>query len=425
MEVIRVESVSKLYDLGQVGTGTLSKDLNRWWAKVRGRQDPYARISQTNDRTMKANKDDSVWALKDINFSVNQGDVFGIVGRNGAGKSTLLKIISRITTPTTGMIKLKGRIVSLLEVGTGFHPEMTGRENIFMNGTLLGMTRKEIQNRLEEIIEFAGVQLYVDTPVKRYSSGMQVRLGFAVAAFLEPEILIVDEVLAVGDVEFQKKCLGKMKDVSGQGRTVLFVSHNMSAVETLCKKGIYLKNGQVNFIGTASDTILRYLQYEAKQNQKIEFTSIEEAIGNDKMRLMAASVSNALKPGGVIDVTVPLDVTFTIINLTEDPNIYVGYDLQNLKGETLFSSLNHGNFPKNKPISATCKIPADFLNDGGYSIYFYCLNKNMSSLFEIKDLLEFEVKDLERENGYLGKINGIIRPKFAWEIRDQIFNSKN
>ena len=261
MEVIRVENLSKLYDLGQVGTGTISKDLNRWWARVRGKEDPYARIGQVNDRSRKASKDESVWALKNINFSVNQGEIVGIIGRNGAGKSTLLKIISRITTPTTGAVKVRGRIASLLEVGTGFHPEMTGRENIFMNGTLLGMTKAEIQRKFDEIIDFAGVAMYIDTPVKRYSSGMQVRLAFAVGAFLEPEILIVDEVLAVGDAEFQKRAIGRMQHISkGDKRTVLFVSHNMSAVKKLCNKGILLKNGEISATGSIKQIIDQYLE---------------------------------------------------------------------------------------------------------------------------------------------------------------------
>lgn len=228
---------------------------------MRGKEDPYSKIGQVNDRTKKAGKDDSVWALKDINFSVNQGEVVGIIGRNGAGKSTLLKIISRITTPTTGAVKVKGRIASLLEVGTGFHPEMTGRENVFMNGTLLGMTSREVQSKLDQIIDFAGVEMYIDTPVKRYSSGMQVRLAFAVAAFLEPEILIVDEVLAVGDIEFQNKAVGRMQEVSkGDGRTVLFVSHNMTIISKLCGTGVLLDKGHVEMDGGIDSVIARYLE---------------------------------------------------------------------------------------------------------------------------------------------------------------------
>ncbi|MFZ9295445.1 MAG: ABC transporter ATP-binding protein, partial [Bacteroidia bacterium] len=222
--VIKVENLGKQYHLGQVGTGTITHDLNRWWHRLRGKEDPYLKIGETNDTTKKG-KSDLVWALRDINFDVKQGEVLGIIGKNGAGKSTLLKILSRVTSPTVGEIKVKGRIASLLEVGTGFHPELTGRENIFLNGAIMGMSKQEISSKFDEIVDFSGVERYIDTPVKRYSSGMYVRLAFAVAAHLEPEILIVDEVLAVGDAEFQKKCMGKMKDVSGAGRTVLFVSH--------------------------------------------------------------------------------------------------------------------------------------------------------------------------------------------------------
>lgn len=245
--VIKVERVSKLYRLGEIGTGTISHDLNRWWASLRGKEDPFSQVGGVNDRTQNAvNNNEQVWALKDINFEVKQGEVLGIIGRNGAGKSTLLKLLSRITAPTKGEIKIKGRIASLLEVGTGMHPEMTGIENIYLSGTILGMTRREITRKLEEILDFAGCLKYADTPVKRYSSGMKVRLGFAVAAFLEPEILIVDEVLAVGDAEFQKKAIGRMKDVSaGEGRTVLFVSHNLSAIANLCTRGLILNSGQL------------------------------------------------------------------------------------------------------------------------------------------------------------------------------------
>ena len=258
MTALEFENISKQYQLGKIGTGTLSRDLNRWWASVRGKEDPYLKIGQRNDRASKA-QGDFVWALRDINLKVEQGEVLGIIGKNGSGKSTLLKILSRVTSPTTGRIRGRGRVASLLEVGTGFHPEMTGRENIYMNGSIMGMTRAEIDRKLDEIIDFAGVQMYVDTPVKRYSSGMKVRLGFAVAAHLEPEILVVDEVLAVGDAEFQKKAIGKMQDVArGQGRTVLFVSHNMTAVDHLCTSGIVLNHGTLAFTGTAHEAIQHY-----------------------------------------------------------------------------------------------------------------------------------------------------------------------
>lgn len=257
---IQFDHVGKLYKLGLVGTGTLSHDLNRWWkTSVLHQEDPYLKIGETNDRSKKGSSD-YVWALKDISFDVNQGDVVGIIGKNGAGKSTLLKLLSRVTSPTTGAIRARGRIGSLLEVGTGFHPEMTGRENIYMNGSIMGMTKQEITRKLDEIVDFAGVERYLDTPVKRYSSGMTVRLGFAVAAFMEPEILVVDEVLAVGDAEFQKKAIGKMQEVSkGAGRTVLFVSHNMASVRSLCKKGLVLNNGQLVYESNVNDAVDYYL----------------------------------------------------------------------------------------------------------------------------------------------------------------------
>lgn len=263
---IKIENVSKQYKLGAIGTGTISHDLNRWWHKVRGLEDPYLKIGDVNDRSIKSSSG-YVWALRDISFDVKQGEVLGIIGKNGAGKSTLLKILSRVTTPTIGSMKAKGRIASLLEVGTGFHPEMTGRENIFMNGAIMGMTRHEIKRKFDEIVIFSGIEKYVDTPVKRYSSGMTVRLGFAIAAHLEPEILVVDEVLAVGDAEFQKKAIGKMQDVSqDEGRTVLFVSHNMSAIQNLTTRCVFLKNGAVDQIGTTEDIIDCYLRDNIQAN---------------------------------------------------------------------------------------------------------------------------------------------------------------
>lgn len=266
--VIKAENISKQYRLGSVGTGSLMHDINRTWYRVRGKEDPYLKIGEANDRSVKGSSD-YVWALRDINFDVKQGEVLGIIGRNGAGKSTLLKILSRTTTPTMGSIKIKGRVASLLEVGTGFHPELSGRENIFLNGAILGMTRQEIKSKFDEIVSFAGVERYIDTPVKRYSSGMYVRLAFGVAAHLEPEILIVDEVLAVGDAEFQKKALGKMKDVSSKdGRTVLFVSHNMAAIRQLCNRGILLNNGSVEFESTAENVISHYFHNGRDKEEK-------------------------------------------------------------------------------------------------------------------------------------------------------------
>lgn len=289
--ILKAENISKQYRLGTVGTGTLSHDLNRWWYQIRGKENPYLKIGDTNDRSSKG-ESDYVWALKDINFEVERGEVLGIIGKNGAGKSTVLKILSKVTAPTTGSIKSRGRIASLLEVGTGFNPELTGKENVFLNGAILGMTKKEITSKLDEIIEFSGCQRYIDTPVKRYSSGMTVRLAFAVAAFLEPEILVVDEVLAVGDVEFQKKAIGKMQDISRQGgRTVLFVSHNMAAVKSLCTKAIVLEHGKVIFEGTQNEGVEFYLK-KSKETSEINILNRTDRIGSGKIKVKSVSILN-------------------------------------------------------------------------------------------------------------------------------------
>lgn len=302
MTAIEFENVGKQYRLGLVSTLTLSHDLKRWWTvNIRQKEDPYLRIGETNDRSTKGHSD-YVWALKDISFKIEQGDVVGIIGRNGAGKSTMLKLLSKVTGPTTGAIRARGRIGSLLEVGTGFHPEMTGRENIYTNGAILGMTKLEISRKLDEIVDFSGCERYLDTPVKRYSSGMMVRLGFAVAAHLDPEILVVDEVLAVGDAEFQKKAIGKMKDVSqGEGRTVLFVSHNMAAVKNLCNTGIVLKNGRIDYLGTCSDAIGHYISAVDDYSDKLitdsirycsSFLKIEAILINGTNKAQSTVVAN-------------------------------------------------------------------------------------------------------------------------------------
>ena len=291
---IEFNHVSKQYRLGLVSTQTLAHDIRRFWiTNVLGKEDPYLKIGETNDRTKKG-ESDYVWALHDIDFKIEQGDVVGIIGKNGAGKSTLLKLLSRVTGPTTGTIRAHGRIGSLLEVGTGFHPEMTGRENIFMNGAILGMSRAEIQAKLDEIIDFSGCARYIDTPVKRYSSGMTVRLGFAVAAFLEPEILVVDEVLAVGDAEFQKKAIGKMQDVSkGEGRTVLFVSHNMASVRQLCHTGILLENGSIAMMGKMSDVIDTYVSQSSTDKELIGAVWNKNKLEDKPIQLIHAEVQNA------------------------------------------------------------------------------------------------------------------------------------
>ncbi|MBT8304411.1 MAG: ABC transporter ATP-binding protein, partial [Bacteroidia bacterium] len=291
--MLKVENVSKQYRLGLVGTGTLSHDLNRWWHLIRGKEDPYLQVGEANVRATKGSSE-YVWALKDISFEVKKGEVLGIIGKNGAGKSTLLKILSKVTGPTTGIIKTRGRIASLLEVGTGFHPELTGRENIYLNGAILGMTKKEINSKIDEIVEFSGCERYIDTPVKRYSSGMTVRLAFAVAAHLEPEILVIDEVLAVGDAEFQKKAIGKMQDISkGEGRTVLFVSHNMAAVETLCSRVIILKDGEFYSEGKPTEAINSYLNLNSTSQRFIDAQNSNEKKGNEHIEILYASVENA------------------------------------------------------------------------------------------------------------------------------------
>jgi len=292
--ILKAENISKQYRLGLVGTGTISHDLNRWWSKIRGKEDPYLKVGESNDRSTKGDSD-YVWALKDINFEVQRGEVLGIIGKNGAGKSTLLKILSRVTGPTTGEIKTKGRIASLLEVGTGFHGEMTGRENIYLNGAILGMTKKEIASKIDEIIEFSGCERYIDTPVKRYSSGMTVRLAFAVAAFLEPEILVIDEVLAVGDAEFQKKAIGKMQDISqGQGRTVLFVSHNMAAVKSLCTRCVVLEHGRIVFEGTQDEAVNHYLTSEILKSS-VDLEKRKDRNGNQNIKFTKAGFYNKNK----------------------------------------------------------------------------------------------------------------------------------
>jgi lipopolysaccharide transport system ATP-binding protein len=323
--VIQVENLSKAYQIGQIGSGTLSKDIERFWqTKVLGNEDPFLKIGETNDRSKKGSSN-IVWSLKDINFEVNQGDAVGIIGKNGAGKSTLLKLLSRVTSPTTGEMRIKGRIASLLEVGTGFHPELSGRENIFLNGAILGMRKKEIANKLDEIIDFSGVERYIDTPVKRYSSGMYVRLAFAVAAHLESEILIVDEVLAVGDAEFQKKCLGKMGDISkGEGRTVLFVSHNMSAVKSLCNNGIVLTNGKIKYFGSTENAINEYLIGDLVNQKLIDIT---ERSGNKKVLFETVKVfgnDETMNPitGGL------MTMEFEIQNYNQFPSNAIRFDMR-------------------------------------------------------------------------------------------------
>lgn len=407
--VLKVDKVAKLYRLGEVGTGTISHDLNRWWAKVRGKEDPYALVGQVNDRSKKS-ESDYVWALKDINFEVAKGEILGIIGKNGAGKSTLLKILSQITSPTTGDIKAKGRVASLLEVGTGMHPEMTARENIFLNGAILGMSKKEIQSKFEEIIEFSGCAMYLDTPIKRFSSGMRVRLGFAVAAFLEPEILIVDEVLAVGDAEFQKKAIGKMKEVSqGEGRTVLFVSHNMAAVQSLCTRAILLKNGTMAFDGSTEEAIEEYIKMSLSEiNSSVEYSE-KGALGNEFIAIKSIKVTpNSIK------LSDEIEVSFEFYNKQNLEEVVLCFDLINAQEQTVFSTATKLKSGQNNILKATCIIPGNFLNDDIYSVSTYFFNQYMKPIYNSANVVQFEVVDVARESGYFGKVNGVVRPELKW-----------
>jgi lipopolysaccharide transport system ATP-binding protein len=370
--VIKVENLSKQYQLGEVGTGTLSHDLNRWWHKVRGKPDPYLKIGDINDRAIKGTSD-FVWAIKNIHFEVAKGEVLGIIGKNGAGKSTLLKILSKVTGPTTGRIRAKGNVASLLEVGTGFHPELTGRENIYLNGTILGMTKKEVSKKLEEIVNFAGVERYLDSPVKRYSSGMVVRLGFAVAAHLEPEILIVDEVLAVGDAEFQRKALGKLKDVSQKGgRTVLFVSHNMATINQLCTRTIVLENGRINFDGNSTEGIKYYLS-----------STIDKKVNNLNLNLDDSNLTwnkiiikqNKVETNEIMNhLPIEIEIYYSIKEKVQGFRLFISIEdeLGNVICKSFFDEKNNwGSELKKGQYISIVDIPDNLFIDGTYYIKIF------------------------------------------------------
>ena len=416
---IEFDHVSKQYRLGLVSTKTLSHDIRRFWiTNILHHEDPYLKIGETNDRSTKGSSE-YVWALKDINFKVEQGDVVGIIGKNGAGKSTLLKLLSRVTGPTTGTIRAHGRIGSLLEVGTGFHGEMTGRENIFMNGAILGMTRHEIQAKLDEIIDFSGCERYIDTPVKRYSSGMTVRLGFAVAAFLEPEILVVDEVLAVGDAEFQKKAIGKMKDVSqGQGRTVLFVSHNMTSVKSLCKTGILLENGMLKEMGHVDQIVSHYLRGGSEIDNYKHWDIPQYKNGGFEL------LEIGIRPKGgnftdVMRVTDELELVVRYRLTKPKERFWLTFHMKNEQGEKIFSfSAGSEQLPQKKAIGEyeqICCVPADFLNWGNYAIDFYAIEQTarVDCLVYESDLISFTLANRAIEiGGWQGKEPGDVTPTF-------------
>ena len=418
---IEFDHVSKQYRLGLVSTKTLSHDIRRFWiTNILHHEDPYLKIGETNDRSTKGSSE-YVWALKDINFKVEQGDVVGIIGKNGAGKSTLLKLLSRVTGPTTGTIRAHGRIGSLLEVGTGFHGEMTGRENIFMNGAILGMSRAEIQSKLDEIIDFSGCERYIDTPVKRYSSGMTVRLGFAVAAFLEPEILVVDEVLAVGDAEFQKKAIGKMKDVStGEGRTVLFVSHNMTSVKSLCKTGILLENGCLKEMGHVDQIVSHYLR-GGSEIDNYKHWDIPQ-YKNGGFELLEIGVRP--KGGTYTDVMRVTDELELVVRyrLTEPKErFWLTFHMKNEQGEKIFSFSGAGRCYDHKHASGEyeqiCHIPANFLNWGNYAIDFMAFERNpeLYGLVIESDMISFTLANRALGIGsWMGKEPGDITPRFEY-----------
>ena len=420
---IEFNNISKIYRLGLVSTGTLAHDLKRWWTvNVRGKEDPYLTIGETNDRSTKG-KSDYVWALKDIDFKVEQGDVVGIIGKNGAGKSTLLKILSKVTAPTTGTIRARGRIGSLLEVGTGFHPEMTGRENIYLNGTILGMSKQEVTRKLDEIVDFSGCERYIDTPVKRYSSGMMVRLGFAVAAHLDPEILVVAEVLAVGDAEFQKKAIGKMQAVSkGEGRTVLFVSHNMASVRKLCNTGLLLENGTIKFQGTINDTIDNYISSPIEESA-INLRERTKRNGSQEAHIVEIQMSINGTPCGSITMGKGAEFSITIESENDIDDTYVGLSIWN-QYETIVIHTNtsvteeylyHIHKGSNK---FKCTFPSLPLQYGGYYLNLALYHKDGRYIDQLEKAFFFNVIE---DNCYgTGKLTqqhqGCLAIKHQWSI---------
>ena len=416
MLALKAENISKQYRLGQVGTGTLTHDLNRYWHKMRGKEDPYLKIGEANDRSSKGSSD-YVWSLRDINFEIEQGDAVGIIGRNGAGKSTLLKILSKVTQPTTGKIYTQGRIASLLEVGTGFHPEMTGRENIFLNGAILGMTKKEITRKFDEIVDFSGVERYIDTPVKRYSSGMYVRLAFAVAAHLESEILIVDEVLAVGDAEFQKKCLGKMNDVTkGEGRTILFVSHNLTAIKELCRSGILLDQGRSIYTGGIEEAVIEYQKSSLTKSSYFHEGNLEDALGNENIRILEFSATP--ENGKLIDVDSGIKVKLKFYNFSPNINLDSTFELRTFEEVVVFhvgKLISQNADSKRGEYNVEFVIPAGMLNAGNY--YFKIIfGKNQSEiLYNNENIISFEVDNV-KVGSKTHVYPGIMRPNFDYKI---------
>ena len=435
--VIQVANLSKRYRLGVVGTGTLSHDLNRWWAKVRGRPDPTLTVgpAAAGGRQLPEGGDrqpssDYMWALNDISFEVRRGEILGIIGGNGAGKSTVLKILSRVTAPTSGEVCVVGRIASLLEVGTGFHPELTGRENILLNGAILGMRKAETARKFDEIVAFSEVEQYIDTPVKRYSSGMYVRLAFAVAAHLEPEILLVDEVLAVGDAEFQKKCLGKMGDVAKGGRTVLFVSHNMFSLQNLCTRGLLLESGQVAMNGSITDVVSKYLEPEKERTGEVCWASPDVAPGDGRVRLKAVRVVSDNGITGHVDISKECRIEIDYWNLETNARRLVSLHLHNSLGVCVLTSANlpsvcitpdswYSKLYSRGVFRTSCVIPGELLNNGRYSITVYINEKTAyDNILVAREVLSFSIQDTgAMRDEYTGEWIGVVRPRLDWQTR--------
>jgi lipopolysaccharide transport system ATP-binding protein len=411
--VISVENLSKTYRLGQIGTGTFSRDLEVWWAKLRGKPNPMLRIGEKDH----GNRDgEELWALRDVSFTVEQGEVLGIIGRNGAGKSTLLKILSRVTAPTSGKIRVKGRIASLLEVGTGFHPELTGRENIYLNGAIMGMNRKDIARKFDEIVDFSEVEKFIDTPVKRYSSGMYVRLAFAVAAHLDPEILVVDEVLAVGDAAFQKKCLGKMGDVAKEGRTVLFVSHNMAAVTNLCLNGLLISKGEIRKKGEIAEVISNYL------NSDSEKKAIDFCLKSDEICLFNLNIyqQDENDHNYITDRPLTIEYKYEIKNAIQT-GLRIGFDFQSHDGVVIFRSFDDDLItpPRRQKgvYCSKCIIPSDFFMATDYYLIPRIGIHNVKWISENDIRFRISFSHISGVNkNYADSRPGVVMPALEWRI---------
>lgn len=412
--VIKAENVSKYYRLGVWGSASLKEDFHAWWTKKFSAKSHQLTYPSTPEQSKK-----QLWALQNINFEIARGEVTGFIGKNGAGKSTLLKIISRITLPTTGSIKGKGRVASLLEVGTGFHNELTGRENIYLNGNILGMKKKEIAAKFDEIVAFSGVEQFIDTPVKRYSSGMYVRLAFAVAAHLNAEVLIVDEVLAVGDAEFQRKCLGKMKEASSQsGKTVIFVSHNMQAVNNLCTRAIWLDKGAIVADGSAQSVIHHYLSAHKKKIWKQEWNSLEHAPGNAYIKMLSVElIPHLTDPIAPIDIRTAITIKFRFYNFQKNIRLAAGVHLFTLGDECIFDVSHHPELCDEGLVEGECTIPGNFLNDGSYYFSLIFVKDTSEPLYYFEECLYFDVEDYRENTAWFGKWMGYVRPQFPVRLQ--------